>query len=328
MQREKAFERGESQLPGEGKAFVEVEGLHKAYGEVRAVDGISFAIKPGEIFALLGPNGAGKTTTIKVLSTLIEPDAGDARIGGLDVRRDVMEIKRISGTVPQETAVYDDLNASEHLRFFGRAYGMGSEEISRREKELLKITGLEERKKDKVSTYSGGMKRRLNIACALMHSPRFVMLDEPTVGVDPQARERIFDMVRDLRDQGIALLYTTHYMEEAELLSDRIAIMDYGKIIAEGTMAEIVSIAGEGEVVELEVEGPAEPLREKIEKIRGVLGVEGEHPVKVTCAGAGGILPSIVAAATDSGSRVKHIEVKTPSLEDVFIKLTGRSLRE
>ncbi len=312
----------------ERSVFVEVEGLHKAYGEIRAVDGISFTIKSGEIFALLGPNGAGKTTTIKVLSTLIAPDAGDARIGGLDIRGDIMEIKRLSGTVPQETAVYDDLNASEHLRFFGRAYGMSATEIGRREKELLEVTGLEERKRDKVSTYSGGMKRRLNIACALMHSPRFVMLDEPTVGVDPQARERIFDMVRDLRDQGIAILYTTHYMEEAEFLSDRIAIMDYGKIIAEGTMAEIVSIAGEGEVVELEVDAFTEPLREKIMKIEGVLGVEGERPIKVTCESAGRILSHIITAVSDSGSLVKHIEVKTPSLEDVFIKLTGRSLRE
>jgi ABC-2 type transport system ATP-binding protein len=312
----------------EAGIFVEAKKIGKSYGEIRAVDGISFSIKQGEIFALLGPNGAGKTTTIKVLSTLVKPDSGGARVGGLEVIKDSIEVRRISGTVPQEIALYDDLNASQHLEFFGRAYGLSGSEIEAREVELLEITGLEDRRTDKTSTYSGGMKRRLNIACALMHKPSFVMMDEPTVGVDPQARERIFDMVRSLRDEGIAILYTTHYMEEAELLSDRIAIMDNGKIIAEGALQEIMSIAGNEDLLELEVEGSVEHLHEDIKDVPGVMDVKGEYPVVVVCNDAGEILPRVISVITAAGLSVKRIDIKSPSLEDVFIKLTGRSLRE
>jgi ABC-2 type transport system ATP-binding protein len=231
--------------------LVSVHQLTKRFGERVAVDSVSFEIRRGEIFGLLGPNGAGKSTTVNILSTDLSPDSGQAEIAGLPVT-DGMAVKRRIGVVPQELAIYDDLTAYENLDFFARVYDMPRVERSARIQEVLTQAGLEDRANEQVKTFSGGMKRRLNLALGIVHRPAFLMLDEPTVGVDPQSRERIFDIVRALQLSGTTILYTTHYMEEAERLCDRIAIMDDGRIIAAGTLEELLRLR----VEEVEIERP------------------------------------------------------------------------
>ena len=223
--------------------------LRKRYGENEAVRGISFSVLRGEIFSLLGPNGAGKTTTINMLSCLIEPTSGTAEIAGHAIPGDTLNVRRAIGVVPQEIALYDSLSARQNLEFWGRLYDMGGKELSRRVDEVLEQVGLSDRGKDKVKTFSGGMKRRINIAAGLLHKPQLLFMDEPTVGIDPQSRRRILDMVKELRDQGMTVLYTTHYMEEAEELSDRVGIIVQGKLIALGTQDELTKIVGEQETV-------------------------------------------------------------------------------
>jgi ABC-2 type transport system ATP-binding protein len=236
---------------GSRAAEVRVTGLTKRFGDRVAVDGVSFSIHPGEIFGLLGPNGAGKSTTVNVLSTYLSPDGGHVTIGGMPVGQG-MAVKALIGVVPQELALYEDLTAEENLDFFARVYGLSRTERKSRVQEVLVQVGLEERSREAVRDFSGGMKRRLNLAVGIVHRPRFVMLDEPTVGVDPQSREKIFDIIRGLQRGGATLLYTSHYMEEVEQLCDRIAIMDDGRIIAAGTLEELLRLR----VEEIEVERP------------------------------------------------------------------------
>ncbi len=228
-------------------AIVQVQNLVKTYGNVLAVDDISFAIEEGEIFSLLGPNGAGKTTTISILSTLFPPTHGDAQIGGFSVIRDPMQVRRMIGVVPQEIALYEDLNARENLLFWGQMAGLEGKALKQRVDEILERVGLVEKARQPVKTYSGGMKRRLNIGVGLLHSPRLLFMDEPTVGIDPQSRRAILDMVKDLNRSGMTILYTTHYMEEAQELSHRIGIIDHGKMIAIGTLQELIRQVGEQE---------------------------------------------------------------------------------
>lgn len=234
-----------------GDALVTVRRLTKRFGDRTAVDNISFEIRSGEIFGLLGPNGAGKSTTVNILSTYLPPDSGDVMIAGLSVR-DGMDVKRRVGVAPQEIALYDDLTALENLNFFARLYDLPRAERKARAQEVLVQVGLTDRAREPVKGFSGGMKRRLNLALGILHRPAFLMLDEPTVGVDPQSREKIFEIIRELRDAGATLLYTTHYMEEAEQLCDRIAIIDDGRIIAMGTLEELLRLR----VEEIAVERP------------------------------------------------------------------------
>jgi ABC-2 type transport system ATP-binding protein len=236
---------------GRGGTEVVVNGLTKRFGDRVAVDGINFNIHPGEIFGLLGPNGAGKSTTVNVLSTYLAPDGGRVTIGGMPVDEG-LDVKALIGVVPQELALYEDLTAEENLDFFARIYGLSRTERKSRVQEVLRQVGLEERSREAVRDFSGGMKRRLNIAIGIVHRPRFVMLDEPTVGVDPQSREKIFEIIRGLQRGGATLLYTSHYMEEVEQLCDRIAIMDDGRIVAAGTLEELLRLR----VEEIEVERP------------------------------------------------------------------------
>lgn len=229
--------------PEEGRAIkVEVQHLVKTFGKHEAVKDVSFTIGTGEIFGLLGPNGAGKSTTINMMCGYLEPTAGDTLIGGRSMSREARKVKRVIGVVPQEIALYKDLNSLENLKFFGEIYGLSRRECLERGQKLLHFVGLYERRKDPVKSFSGGMQRRINMAIALMNEPTFLMMDEPTVGVDPQSREHIFDTIEQLRDQGTTILYTTHYMEEAERLCNRIAIMDEGKIIALGTLEQLLAL--------------------------------------------------------------------------------------
>ncbi len=242
---------GPIHIPKEGHAVeVQVQHLTKTFGKHQAVKNVSFTIGKGEIFGLLGPNGAGKSSTINMMCGYLEPTSGDTIIGGLSITREARKVKRIIGVVPQEIALYKDLNSLENLEFFGKIYNVSSRECKQRAQELLHFVGLYERRKDPVKTFSGGMQRRINMAIALMNDPAFLMMDEPTVGVDPQSREHIFEAIEQLRSQGTTILYTTHYMEEAERLCNRIAIMDEGQIIALGTLEQLLTLRKQNQEVQ------------------------------------------------------------------------------
>jgi ABC-2 type transport system ATP-binding protein len=307
--------------------------LRKTFGDIEAVKGISFTILRGEIFSLLGPNGAGKTTTINMLSGLIAPTAGGAVIDGHQMPGESLAARRALGVVPQEIALYDTLTARQNLEFWGRLYDMRGKELSERIDEVLEQVGLSDRAKDKVKTFSGGMKRRINIAAGLLHRPRLLFMDEPTVGIDPQSRRRILDMVRELRDRGMTVLYTTHYMEEAEELSDRVGIIDRGELIALGTQAELTRVVGERETLRLHLaEDALAPEAGQTELFGGLPGVIGasalDHQIAISVMDAGEALPGVVGRANELGLRMRSVDIEQPNLEAVFLHLTGRGLRD
>lgn len=264
-------------------AILEVKDLVKKYGDFTAVKGISFDIKAGEIFGLLGPNGAGKTTTISMLSTLYTPTSGEATVGGYSVTKEPMAVRNLIGVVPQELALYDDLTARENLVFWGQMYGLSGKSLKKRVDEVLEQIGLADKAGNRVKTYSGGMKRRVNIGVGLLHKPSLLFMDEPTVGIDPQSRRAILDSVKALNQQGMTVLYTTHYMEEAEELSDRVGIIDHGELIALGTQAELNRQVGEKDTLVLHIDENqnGEALAAAVRKIQGVLKADiTDHTVQ------------------------------------------------
>jgi ABC-2 type transport system ATP-binding protein len=310
-----------------------VEKLRKQFDPPKgpvAVDDVSFAIGEGEIFSLLGPNGAGKTTTISILSCLLKPDGGDARVGGFSVSRQQDEVKKLIGVVPQDIALYEDLSGRENLTFWGRMYGLGGAELDKRVDEVLELIGLVDRQKDRVDKYSGGMKRRVNIGAALLHKPRILYLDEPTVGIDPQSRRAILDGVKDLNTGGMTVLYTTHYMEEAQELSDRIAIMDQGKMIAVGTQPELVRMVGERTRIDVALDRNAHLLAQQWRELSEVESVSEEEgkPLSLLVDDANVVMPTLFESARSAGARVTKIDLEEPNLEMVFLHLTGRALRD
>ena len=314
--------------PFEDEAIA-VRALAKSFGDLRAVQDISLTVRAGEICSLLGPNGAGKSTTIAIISCLLAPDAGDVRVLGHSVRDDPGAVKACLGVVPQEIAIYPDLSARENLVFWGKMYGLRGKPLGRRVDEVLEVIGLTDRQTGRTSRFSGGMKRRLNIGIALLHQPRVVIMDEPTVGIDPQSRRSILDSVRTLNRQGATVLYTTHYMEEAQELSDHIAIMDRGRIIAEGTHAELVRMVGELDRLDLAVDAPAERVAGLWRGLEGVSSVSaGDDRLTVLAADSNRVLPRLFEAANASGVRVTSVEIREPNLETVFLQLTGRALRD
>jgi ABC-2 type transport system ATP-binding protein len=311
--------------------LVTAENLVKKYDRLTAVDGVSFTIDEGQIFGFLGPNGAGKSTTISMLSTYLEPTSGDAVIDGFSVTRQANNVKNIIGVVPQDIALYPTLTAIQNLKFYGKMYGMGGEALDRRCRELLELVELWERRDGRVDQFSGGMKRRINMAAGLLHHPRFLLLDEPTVGVDPQSREHIFETIFKIRDSGTTVLYTSHYMEEVELLCDYIAIMDKGKMVASGTLKELLAMLGEGGVIELEVAPPGCPagLEQKIGGQKGVTSIKQQDGrLMISSQHSAHSLPPVLKVLEDSGCEVNHLEIYTPNLEKLFIHLTGKELRE
>ncbi|MGC9395640.1 MAG: ABC transporter ATP-binding protein [Anaerolineae bacterium] len=317
----------------ENTALVEVQNLYKRYApnDLYAVADVSFEIHSGELFSLLGPNGAGKTTTISVISTLLEPTSGEVRVDGHDVQRAPMAVRRVIGVAPQELALYDDLTAHENLRFWGEMRGLHGAELQAEIAEKLALMELVDRAKDRVSTFSGGMKRRLNLAVGLLGHPKLLMLDEPTVAIDPQSRRYILDWVKKLREQGVTILYTTHYMEEAQELSDRIGIIDHGKLIALGTLDELTQLVGQHETLCLQLlqEGGGAELAAALQPLEGVIqasATDGEVLVNVTSAEE--TLASVIGVATGLGLSVRTIEIREPNLEAVFLHLTGRALRD
>lgn len=305
--------------------------LRKSYGELEAVKGISFSVLRGEIFSLLGPNGAGKTTAISMLSCLLPPTGGTAEIGGYNITQNSLDVRKIIGVVPQEIALYEELTARQNLQFWGSMYNMSGKTLHKRIDEVLAQVNLEDRANDRISAFSGGMKRRINIAAGLLHKPQMLFMDEPTVGIDPQSRRRILDMVKELRDQGMTVLYTTHYMEEAEELSDRVGIMDHGKLIALGTQAELTKVVGQQETLRLHLgEGHlAEDHLGLFGDIHGVLSataLNGEMALSVTQAEEA--LPGVISKANAAALPIRSIDIEEPNLEAVFLHLTGRALRD
>lgn len=311
--------------------ILEVHGLVKKYGDLAAVDDISFEIQEGEIFSLLGPNGAGKTTTISILSTLFSPTAGDAFVCGHSVTKAPMAVKRAIGVVPQEIALYEDLTALENLNFWGQMYGLSGKDLSTRIDEVLEQIDLKDRAKQRIKTYSGGMKRRVNIGVGLLHKPRLLFMDEPTVGIDPQSRRAILDSVKALNRAGMTILYTTHYMEEAQELSDRVGIIDYGKLIALGTQKELTAQVGEMDTLILHLSENEDPdnLAEALKTLPGVLQANPtDHEVAIVTPSAEELLAPIVSRTNELGIKIYSVDMREPNLEAVFLHLTGRALRE
>lgn len=315
--------------------IVSVRALHKQYNPPQgpqAVKGVSFDIKQGEIFSLLGPNGAGKSTIIGMLSCLFPPTDGDACIAGYSIRTDPAEVKRRIGVVPQEIALYSAISARENLEFWGKMYGLDKQERSQRIQEVLDITGLQERANDKVVSFSGGMKRRLNIAVGLLHSPEILYLDEPTVGIDPQSRRRILDTILELNEEGMTIFYTTHYMEEAEELSDRIGILDHGELIALGTREELSARVIKYDTIRLTLAENGHDLEETIKHINRLpylcQSYVEEDSLILQTENVKGMLAEMIRYFNQSELAIKRLEIEEPSLETIFLQLTGRALRD
>ncbi|PKQ16845.1 MAG: export ABC transporter ATP-binding protein [Actinobacteria bacterium HGW-Actinobacteria-7] len=335
--------------------IVEIRDLVKCFGELTAVDHVTFEIERGEIFGLLGPNGAGKTTTISMISCLLAPDEGDVIVAGHSVRTHSIEVRRALGIVPQEIALYPTLTAAENLKFWGRMYGLSGRELDEAVDYGLEMAGLADKARVRVETFSGGMKRRINIAAGVLHRPQVLLMDEPTVGIDPQSRNHILETVRELNRDGMTVVYTSHYMEEVETLCDRIAIVDHGRVIADGTLDELRALVGDEDHIRIslgdaspegsaeaaegdadtgvaeETETPPEMLA-ILEGIRQVPGVTRADAVgsalEVLAGDAAAVLGGVVESIAAAGAHLRAIEVVEPDLESVFLHLTGRGLRD
>jgi len=307
-----------------------VAGLVKRFGARTAVDGVSLEIRAGETLGLLGPNGAGKSTTLALINGIARPDSGSVSFGGESLSGDASHLKRRIGLVPQDLALFDELSAWANLELFGGLFGLAGAALRRRADDALALVGLSERRDDPVKGFSGGMKRRLNIAGALLHDPELVLLDEPTVGVDPQSRNAIFDNLEELKRRGKTLLYTTHYMEEAERLCDRIVIMDHGKVIADDTPRGLYARLPSSREAVIGLErAPATPL---LASLRGIAGIRAAEPagdgIRVETDSFDAPLAACLARLAEAGERVQSVQAGRASLERVFIALTGHALRD
>jgi ABC-2 type transport system ATP-binding protein len=312
-----------------GATMLTVEQLSKSYAALKAVDAVSLSVRAGEIYGLLGPNGAGKTTTIACVCGLLQPDAGRITLDEIDLATDPRGFKRRIGVVPQEIALYDDLSATENVSFWGQLAGLRGRALRERTAAVLEAVGLADRAGEPARKFSGGMRRRLNLAVGMVHEPQLLLLDEPTVGIDVQARLNILDVVRAVARAGAAVLYTTHYLEEAQELCDRIGIMDHGVILAEGSMRELKRMVGEGQILVLRGGFAAEELRGLIgvdPQVR-IVALEDHHAMlDVTAESAG--LSAALARILGSGLAVEDVSIQEPGLQSVFLKLTGRELRD
>jgi ABC-2 type transport system ATP-binding protein len=310
-----------------GDPVLEVADLRKRYGQTVALDGVTLAVEAGELFGLLGPNGAGKTTLIKIVCGLTDADSGDVRLFGQPFTRARRDLRRLVGIGTQDLSIYPDLSARENLRFFGRLYELGGKELETRIDDVLASVGLTDRARDRAGTFSGGMKRRLNLAAAVVHGPKLLFLDEPTTGVDPQSRNHIFQQVRALNAAGMTVIYTSHYMEEVQMLCKRIAILDSGRLLASDTLPNLLKrLDGR---VRLRVTGEEARFAERLASLPGAKKVvPTERGIEVTTDAIPELLPGVLAAAAETGTMITAIEPREPNLERVFLHLTGRELRD
>ncbi|MGW8225823.1 MAG: ABC transporter ATP-binding protein [Anaerolineales bacterium] len=308
---------------------VEVRNLKKSFGGLQAVNAVSFAVERGEILSLLGPNGAGKSTLISMLSGLLTPDSGDVFIMGRSIIEKPGDAKAHLGVVPQEIAIYPDLSARENLSFWGKMYGLRGAALSSRVDKVLDIIGLKSRQDDRVGKYSGGMKRRLNIGVALLHKPEVLIMDEPTVGIDPHTRRYILENIKRLNRKGMVVLHTTHRMEEAAELADHIAIMDLGKIIAYGTHRDLIDLVGRQTRIDLILNADSELIMEEWESIEGVFKITAAgRVISVLVDDSNRVLPHLFEAASRANVCITAVDIQQPNLEAVFLHLTGRALRD
>lgn len=310
-------------------SVIKIRDLVKRYGTFLAVDNVSLAIEEGEIFGLLGPNGAGKSTIIKMVMGLLKPNSGEITVGGMDIRVKSIEVRRILGLVPQEIAIYEDISVKENLEYFGKLYGLRGKLLKDRVCETLNFVGLEEKQKDKPKKFSGGMKRRLNIACAIVHQPKIIIMDEPTVGIDPQSRNHILESVRELNARGSTVIYTSHYMEEVESLCDRVGIIDHGKLIAYGAKNDIKKQAVSDEMIVIEATDIRFNPIDELKRVNGVKNVMlNENMIEISTSNTQENLQDILFILSKGNIRVKNISLREPNLESVFLALTGRKLRD
>lgn len=310
--------------------MIETVKLSKTYKGKKAVDEIDIYLDEGESVGLLGPNGAGKSTSISMISSLLKPTSGDVKLNGKSTIKNPTEIRKVLGVVPQEIALYEELSAHENLKFFGEIYQVKSDILERRIQDVLDMVGLKERQKELVKTFSGGMKRRVNIAAALLHNPKILILDEPTVGIDPQSRNHILETVRKLNEEnGTTILYTSHYMEEVEQLCKRVYIMDHGKIVASGSKAELLSILSSEDTIKIQLSETSNEIIEKIKSMDHVRRVdEVDEGIRIIAKKGSNILSDLVHTVEKEELKLTNFQMETPSLEDVFLHLTGRTLRD
>lgn len=311
--------------------MIEVKSVSKSYGNIMSLRGISFNIRQGDIFGLLGPNGAGKSTTVNILNTLIKPDSGEIFIDGINLFNNSDACKMMMGIVPQEIALYDNLTAFDNLLFWGGLYRVPAAELKNNAIEILELVGLSSRKNDKIKSFSGGMKRRINIACSLLHKPRILILDEPTAGIDPQNRNHIFDLIENLNKEGITIIYTTHYMEEAERMCDSIAIIDNGTIRASGTMQELREISGARDIITFRLSELSKNILANITaNIPLPYNVIASSPdfLRVECDNVSNDISAIVNHINHAGGKIEGFDAHGANLESVFLRLTGKDLRD
>jgi ABC-2 type transport system ATP-binding protein len=309
--------------------MINVRSVSKSFGNIKALENISFNIEKGEIFGILGPNGAGKSTIVNILNTLVKPDEGTVIIDGINIKDDGRNIKLIMGVVPQEIALYEELSAYENLMFWGGLYDIPEEELKKNVDKTLEIVDLAGRKNDRIKTFSGGMKRRINIACSLLHNPRILVLDEPTVGVDPQNRNHIFEVIEKLNNEGMTIIYTTHYLEEAERFCDNISIIDVGHIIAQGTLKELRKISDVKDLLIIKLADVNDELISGITSVNPLFRFDRTSgDLKVECGNIGKDTSIIINQIQNAGGVIEKIYTKGTNLESIYLKLTGKELRD
>ena len=310
--------------------MIEINKLTKSFKGKKVVEDVDIYMDEGESIGLLGPNGAGKSTTISMISSLLKPTSGDVKLNGKSTIKNPAEIRRILGVVPQEIALYEELSAHENLKFFGEIYGVKRNVLEQRIQNVLDMVGLKKRQKELVKTFSGGMKRRVNIAAALLHNPEILILDEPTVGIDPQSRNHILETVKKLnRENGTTVLYTSHYMEEVEQLCERVYIMDHGRVVAAGSKEELLSILSSEDTIQINLSDTNDEVVEKIKSIKNIRRVdETKNGIRIISKKGSNILSDLVHAVESESIQLTNFQMETPSLEDVFLHLTGRTLRD
>ena len=309
--------------------LIKIQDLTKRYGSNIAVDNLSLSVTEGDIFGLLGPNGAGKSTIINIVCGLLKADVGMITIDGINIKSDPMEVKRRIGLVPQEIALYDVLTARENISFFGKLAGLRGNMLKQRTDEALEFVGLTDKFNGTPKEFSGGMKRRLNIACAIVHQPKIIIMDEPTVGIDPQSRNHILDSVKRLNQMGSTIIYTSHYMEEVESICNQISILDNGRVIASGTKEQLKRIVSNEDRITIECLNMNYSSLEKLKTVHGLNHVElNDNKIEILAENAQSVLQDVFFLLSSNDVRIKEVKMSVPNLETVFLSLTGRKLRD